>query len=152
MLLLAAFPRRYYPAAAAIQSCHLIRSGLDCQIQLSAAAWRLRSEQQAVRCGLPVNRQQSEVRGCQSYISLANVGIQAQEAAHKVVSGDPAGVCWSEQNVELELSKRLLSIRIRFRCDGYRTLTLELECRVHLPARLEICHGPPESFQVFHSQ
>jgi hypothetical protein len=39
----------------AIQSCHLIRSGLDCQIQLSEAAWRLRSEQQAVRCGLPVN-------------------------------------------------------------------------------------------------
>jgi hypothetical protein len=30
--------------AGAIQSCHLVRSGLDCQIQWSAAAWRLRSE------------------------------------------------------------------------------------------------------------
>jgi hypothetical protein len=29
----------------AIQSCHLIRSGLDCQIPLSQAAWRLQSEQ-----------------------------------------------------------------------------------------------------------
>jgi hypothetical protein len=38
----------------AIQSCHLIRIGLDCQIPLSAAAWRLQSEKQAVRCGLPV--------------------------------------------------------------------------------------------------
>src|SRR6266851_7478969 len=44
----------------AIQSCHLIRSGLDCQIQLSEAAWRLRSEQQAVRCGLPVIQPQCE--------------------------------------------------------------------------------------------
>jgi hypothetical protein len=43
---------------SAIQSCHLIRSGLDCQIQRSAAAWRLRSEQQSVRCGLPVIRQE----------------------------------------------------------------------------------------------
>src|SRR5258708_32981749 len=42
----------------AIQSCHLIRSGLDCQIPLSEAAWRLQSEKQAVRCGLPVNRPQ----------------------------------------------------------------------------------------------
>jgi hypothetical protein len=40
----------------AIQSCHLIRSGLDCQIPLSAAAWRFQSEKQAVRCGLPVIR------------------------------------------------------------------------------------------------
>src|SRR5260370_9701390 len=38
----------------AIQSCHLIRSGLDCQIPLSEAAWRIQSEKQAVRCGLPV--------------------------------------------------------------------------------------------------
>src|SRR5580704_3196125 len=37
------------------QSCHLNGSGLDCQIQRSAAVWRLRSEQQAVRCGLPVS-------------------------------------------------------------------------------------------------
>jgi hypothetical protein len=29
----------------AIQSCHLVRSGLDCQIQRSAAVWRLRSGQ-----------------------------------------------------------------------------------------------------------
>jgi hypothetical protein len=42
----------------AIQYCHLIRRSLDCQIQRSAAAWRLRSEQQAVRCGLPVIRQE----------------------------------------------------------------------------------------------
>ncbi len=42
------------PPCNPVQSCHLIRSGLDCQIQRSAAAWRLRSEQQAVRCGLPV--------------------------------------------------------------------------------------------------
>src|SRR5260370_37960961 len=40
---------------SAIQSFHLIRSGLDCQIQPSAAAWRLRSEQQAVRCGFPLD-------------------------------------------------------------------------------------------------
>src|SRR6266481_3232762 len=38
----------------AIQSCHLVRSGLDCHIQWSAAPWRLRSEPQAVTCGLPV--------------------------------------------------------------------------------------------------
>ena len=38
----------------AIQSCHLNESGLDCQIQRSATVWRLRSEQQAVRCGSPV--------------------------------------------------------------------------------------------------
>src|ERR1700722_11273745 len=43
----------------AIQSCHQNECGLDCQIQRSAAAWRLRSEQQAVRCGLPVTRKQS---------------------------------------------------------------------------------------------
>jgi hypothetical protein len=42
----------------AIQSCHLIRSGLDCQIPLSEAAWRLQSEKQAVRCGLSVIRQE----------------------------------------------------------------------------------------------
>jgi hypothetical protein len=41
----------------AIQSCHLIRSGLDCQIPLSEAAWRLQSEKQAVRCGLPVTQE-----------------------------------------------------------------------------------------------
>ena len=45
----------------AIQSCHLIRIGLDCQIPLSAAAWRLQSEKQAVRCGLPVTRAQCAV-------------------------------------------------------------------------------------------
>jgi hypothetical protein len=44
----------------AIQSCHLIRSGLDCQIPLSEATWRLQSEQQAVRCGLPVIRPELE--------------------------------------------------------------------------------------------
>ena len=38
----------------AIQSCHLNESGRDCQIQRSATVWRLRSEQQAVRYGLPV--------------------------------------------------------------------------------------------------
>jgi hypothetical protein len=36
------------------QSCHLNGSGLDRQIQRSTTLWRLRSEQQAVRCGLPV--------------------------------------------------------------------------------------------------
>src|SRR5258705_9657160 len=40
----------------AILSCQLNESGLDCQIQRSATVWRLRSEQQAVRCGLPVTR------------------------------------------------------------------------------------------------
>src|ERR1700680_3221475 len=39
---------------AAIQSCHSIRSDLDCQIPLSEASWRLQSEKQAVRCGLSV--------------------------------------------------------------------------------------------------
>ena len=57
MLPLAAFPMHYYPAARCNQSCHLIRSGLDYQIQRSAAAWPLRSEQTGVRCGLPVIRQ-----------------------------------------------------------------------------------------------
>jgi hypothetical protein len=42
---LAAFPMHYYPAARCNQSCHLIRSGLDYQIERSAAAWPLRSEQ-----------------------------------------------------------------------------------------------------------
>jgi hypothetical protein len=42
---------------SAIQFCHLIRSGLDCQIQRSEAAWRLQSEKQVVRCGLPVTRE-----------------------------------------------------------------------------------------------
>jgi hypothetical protein len=60
MLPLAAFPMHYYPAAGAIQPCHLIRGGLDCQIPLSAAAWRLQSEKQAVRCGLPVIRPELE--------------------------------------------------------------------------------------------
>jgi hypothetical protein len=32
----------------------IFEAGLDCRIQRSAAAWLLRSEQQAVRCGLPV--------------------------------------------------------------------------------------------------
>jgi hypothetical protein len=39
---LAAFPMHYYPAAQCIQSCHLIRSCLDCQIQRYTAPWRLR--------------------------------------------------------------------------------------------------------------
>jgi hypothetical protein len=60
MLPLVASPKHYYPAteydeilpSGATQSCHLNGSGLDCQIPLSEAAWRLRSEQQAVRCGL----------------------------------------------------------------------------------------------------
>jgi hypothetical protein len=61
MLPLAAFPMRYYPAALCnpIQSCHSIRNGLDCQIQLSEAAWRLRLDNQAVRYGLPVIQAQS---------------------------------------------------------------------------------------------
>jgi hypothetical protein len=49
----------------AIQSCHLIRSGLDCQIQRSAAAWRFRSEQQAVRCGLFECKSVRSTRCCQ---------------------------------------------------------------------------------------
>src|SRR6266480_4499846 len=42
--------------SGATQSCHLNGSGLERQIERSAAEWRLRSEQQAVRCGLPVTR------------------------------------------------------------------------------------------------
>jgi hypothetical protein len=53
---LAAFPMHYLLPPGAIQCCHLIGSGLDCQVPLSEAAWRLQSEQQAVRCGLPVTR------------------------------------------------------------------------------------------------
>ena len=45
MLPLSAFPVHYDPAARCNQSCHLIRSGLGYQIQRSAAAWPLRSEQ-----------------------------------------------------------------------------------------------------------
>jgi hypothetical protein len=44
--------------SGATQSCHLNGSGLERQIQRSAAEWRLRSEQQAVRCGLPVNQEE----------------------------------------------------------------------------------------------
>src|ERR1700692_4790142 len=40
----------------ATQSCHLNGSGLDRQIQRSAAEWRLRSELARVSCCLPVNR------------------------------------------------------------------------------------------------
>jgi hypothetical protein len=62
MLPLAAFPKNYLILPpSAIPSCHLIRSGLDCQIPLSEAAWRLQSEKQAVRCGLPVNRPERRV-------------------------------------------------------------------------------------------
>ena len=49
----------------AIQSCHLNENALDCQIQRTAAV--LRSEQQAVRCGLPVIR--PEPRNLESLVS-----------------------------------------------------------------------------------
>jgi hypothetical protein len=35
-----------FDTPGAIQYCHLIRSGLDCQILLSEATWRLQSEKQ----------------------------------------------------------------------------------------------------------
>jgi hypothetical protein len=71
MLPLVASPKHYYPAteydeilpSGATQSCHLNGSGLDCQIPLSEAAWRLRSEQQGRnvdKCRVP--RQELENR------------------------------------------------------------------------------------------
>jgi hypothetical protein len=51
MLPLAAFPIHYYPAAWCNPILPLVRSALDCQIQLFEAAWRLWSEQQTVQQG-----------------------------------------------------------------------------------------------------
>src|ERR1700730_9992241 len=53
----------------ATQSCHLNGSGLERQIQRSATVWRLRSEQQAVRCGLFECKSVSRARG------VANAGL-----------------------------------------------------------------------------
>src|ERR1700736_1962292 len=47
----------------ATQSCHLNGSGLEHQIQRSAAEWRLRSEQEAVGCGLFECKSVSRARG-----------------------------------------------------------------------------------------
>src|SRR5258705_631683 len=47
--------------------------------------------------------------------------VQAQEAAHKVVAGgSDQSFAGHVQIVRLELSKRLISIRIRFRCEEYQ--------------------------------
>jgi hypothetical protein len=51
----------YLPAARCNPILPFNSNGLDCQVQRSAAAaWRLRSEQQVVRYGLPVNRPWSQ--------------------------------------------------------------------------------------------
>src|SRR5438309_7319954 len=57
----------------AIQSCHLNESALDCQIQRTAAV--LWSEQQAVRCGLPVIR--PEPRNLEILVSALSVSALA---------------------------------------------------------------------------
>jgi hypothetical protein len=54
----------------ATQSCHLNGSGLDRQIQHSAAEWRLRSEQQAVRCGFARNSGTSVPSRLQKFLKL----------------------------------------------------------------------------------
>jgi hypothetical protein len=56
---------------SAIQSCRSNGSGLDRQIQRSVDEWRPRSEKQAVRCGLPVIREQRANVNVESWITSA---------------------------------------------------------------------------------
>jgi hypothetical protein len=74
----------------ATQSCHLNGSGLERQIQRSAAEWRLRSEQQAVRRGLPVNQEElgshtAEARSLpKCRLALRLVGINGRDHANVI--------------------------------------------------------------------
>jgi hypothetical protein len=78
----------------AIQSCHLNKSGLDCQMQRSATVGRLRSEHQAVGCGLTVIRQQSRIRvhfelsraltECQADLSPTSEGIFVETRSERI--------------------------------------------------------------------
>jgi hypothetical protein len=53
------------------------------QIPPSEAAWRLRLEQQAVRCGLPVNRPQSRILDASPTVLLGmRIGGLSLTAAH----------------------------------------------------------------------
>src|ERR1700730_14576860 len=65
----------------ATQSCHLNGSGLERQIQRSAAEGRLRSEQQAVRCGLFECKSVSRARG------VANTGLNDEADSEKDLGG-----------------------------------------------------------------
>jgi hypothetical protein len=86
----------------AIQSCHLIRSCLDCQIPQSEAAWRLQSEKQAVRCGLPVNHELS------GNLYLAMMATSAVRSP-----GTTLGFrhCASRTHVREEIKRRQLPIQ-----------------------------------------
>jgi ribosomal-protein-alanine N-acetyltransferase len=110
---------------------------IEAGVHLMRSSWGLRLGEEALRTVLAYG--------------FETLGLPTIVAGHGIGHNNSQKI-GREQNVDLELSKSLLSMRIRFRCEGYRTLRLELESRVHLRARSKTCHGPPESFQVFHSQ
>jgi len=77
----------------AIQSCHLIRSGLDCQIPLSEAAWRLQLEKQAVRCSLPLIRSEWQIRDnfsdpCRAATHCSDAGTTFFDPSHSIADSD----------------------------------------------------------------
>src|SRR5258706_2959185 len=63
----------------AIRSCHLIRSGLDCQIPLSQAAWRLQSEQSGSKVRFARQNLTSTARNQQAYTFLNSTSKEAFE-------------------------------------------------------------------------
>jgi hypothetical protein len=134
------FCRRYAETLppGAIQSCHLNESGLDCQIERSAAAWRLRSGQQAVRCGLPVIRERSgdfaERQGlripdtkCSNVRGQQNIPLPMAQTAHvTVLPCDNAamidltekGAEWVERWEEVTFTPSHLFAKTKFKLDS----------------------------------